>query len=226
VPIRNGKHRRRAIWRAPKKKAKAGELVLLSQDEARFPMVPTLCQQLGVKGHRPLVPSRDDKDLLHVLSSVNCVTGRLHTRTLTTHSSTLRAQRLAGRRQQASKTRRMQSAFAVHLQDVLRAYPRQQPIKLVIDNAPWHRGRMIEKILQGHPNLRLYRLPPYSPVLNVIERFWKPLRRRCTHNTLFDTVRELRDSIRNGIRHYQRQPTRMLSLISSCYDKRTVSSGT
>ena len=38
-----------------KTKAEAGELVLLSQDEARFPMVPTLTASLGVKGHRPLV---------------------------------------------------------------------------------------------------------------------------------------------------------------------------
>ena len=38
-----------------KKKRQAGELVLLSQDEARFPMVPTLAATLGVKGHRPVV---------------------------------------------------------------------------------------------------------------------------------------------------------------------------
>jgi hypothetical protein len=34
------------------KKADAGELTLLSQDEARFPMVPTLGATLGVKGRR------------------------------------------------------------------------------------------------------------------------------------------------------------------------------
>lgn len=39
--------------------AQAGELVLLSQDEARFPMVPTLGRTLGVKGHRPVVGTRD-----------------------------------------------------------------------------------------------------------------------------------------------------------------------
>src|SRR3954470_15142756 len=41
-----------------KAKAEAGELVLLSQDEARFPMVPTLTAALGVKGHRPTVGTR------------------------------------------------------------------------------------------------------------------------------------------------------------------------
>lgn len=44
-------------------------MTLLAQDEARVPMVPTLCRTLGVKGHRPVVGTRDDKDLLHVLAS-------------------------------------------------------------------------------------------------------------------------------------------------------------
>jgi DDE superfamily endonuclease len=36
--------------------------VLLSQDEARFPLVPTLRATLGVKGHRPTVGTWDNKD--------------------------------------------------------------------------------------------------------------------------------------------------------------------
>jgi hypothetical protein len=38
--------------------------VLLSQDEARFPMVPTLQATRGVKGHRPKVGTRDGKEVL------------------------------------------------------------------------------------------------------------------------------------------------------------------
>jgi hypothetical protein len=50
-------------WR-PEKKAQTGACVLLSQDEARFPLVPTLRTTLGVKGHRPLVGTWDHKDLV------------------------------------------------------------------------------------------------------------------------------------------------------------------
>ena len=57
-------------------------MVLLSRDEARFPMVPALCSTLGVKGHRPVVGTRDCKDLLYVLAVVNVVTGVLHANTL------------------------------------------------------------------------------------------------------------------------------------------------
>ena len=50
-------------------------------DEARFAMVPTLTTVLGVKGHRPVVGTRDCKDLLYVCASINCISGKLHTRT-------------------------------------------------------------------------------------------------------------------------------------------------
>jgi hypothetical protein len=48
-----------------KKKAQAGACVLLSQDEARFPLVPTLRATLGVKGHRPTVGTWDNKDQVY-----------------------------------------------------------------------------------------------------------------------------------------------------------------
>jgi transposase len=41
--------------------------------------------------------------------------------------------------------------------------------------------------------------PSYSPQLNPIERFWKKLRRRATHNRLFDTLADLKKSVRAGV---------------------------
>src|SRR3954447_12580303 len=120
-------------------KAEAGELVLLSQDEARFPMVPTLTATLGVKGYRPTVGTRDCKDLLYVLAVVNVVTAALHGNIL---ESPARAEQTTGK----SKTRRMQEAFADHLRHVGRSYPKvkHKRVVLIIDNAPWHRGKLID----------------------------------------------------------------------------------
>ncbi len=56
--------------------------MLLSQDEARFPMVPTLCATLGVKGHRPAVETWDCKDLLYMFAVVNLVMAAVHANTL------------------------------------------------------------------------------------------------------------------------------------------------
>ena len=206
--------------------ADTGELVLLAQDEARFPMVPTLCATLGVKGHRPTVGTRDCKDLLYVFGSVNCVDGTLHTRTL---ESPKDAKKATGR----SKNRRLQEAFVKHLEDAAKAYPagqregEQEPRRVVmlVDNASWHGGTPVREVLERHPHLQLKRLPSYSPKLNVIERLWKALRRRATHNRLFETLRDLKASLRNSLRYFQTMTSRVLSLIGGCYQNRTQSAG-
>jgi hypothetical protein len=172
-------------------------------------MVPTLTAALGVKGHRPVVGTRDCKDVLYVFAVLNLISGALHTTTL----ASLRA---ANRKSGESKTCRMQRAFGEHLRHVGRRYParRHQRVVLTIDNAPWHRGRAIEEALADNPHLELYRLPGYSPKLNVIERFWKKLRRRATHNRLFDTIEDLRASVRNSLRYFQTVRGRLLTLIN------------
>ncbi|WP_208721686.1 transposase [Corallococcus aberystwythensis] len=67
-------------------------------------------------------------------------------------------------------------------------------VVLIIDNAPWHRGRPVDWALRRFPHLSLYRLPPYSPQLQPIERLWRPLRQRATHNLLFDEMTELQQA--------------------------------
>ena len=183
--------------------------MVLSQDEARFPMVPTLGPTLGVEGHRPVVGTRDHKGLLYVFAVVDLISGALHANTLQTPP---RAKAVTG----LSKTRRMQEAFADHLRHVGRNYPAgaNPEVVLPIDNAPWHRGTPIDAALRDNPHLRLFRLPSYSPQLNPIERFWKRLRRRATHNRLFDTLGDLRDSVRANLTYFQKAKGRMLRLLT------------
>jgi transposase len=196
----------------------------LSQDEARFPMVPTLCRTLGVKGHRPVVGTWDCKHLLYVFASVNVVSSALHTDTVESRTGLYR---LTGE----SKTRRLQRAFAAHLRRLGKRYPRGQHPRVVIliDNAPWHAGEPIKHALAEYPHLELKRLPSYSPQLNVIERFWKLLRRRATHNRLFDTLADLKRSIHNSLCYFQTVRQRIRTLIAKCYPRpvnQTPSTGT
>jgi len=185
-------------------------------------MVPTLTAVLGVKGHRPEVGTRDDKDLLYSLGSVNVVDGRLHTSTLPCEVKPLRKAREAARKQgqkAPSKTGRLQQAFADHLEAVAKAYPKEEHprVVLIIDNAPWHRGKLVTEVLKKHEHLELYRLPSYSPSLNVIERLWKALRRRATHNQLFENLAALTKAVRRGLRYFQTVRSRLMSLIDGCY---------
>jgi transposase len=184
--------------------------VLLSQDEARFAMVPTLRATLGVKGHRPVVGTRDNKDLLYVFAVVNLLSAALHTNTL---ESPKDAKKKTGK----SKTRRMQEAFADHLRHVAKVYPpeKHKEVVLLIDNAPWHRGGPIDEALADNPHLKFKRLPAYSPQLNPIERFWKVLRRRATHNRLFDALADLRRSLRASLSYFQTVRERVKTLLLS-----------
>lgn len=183
--------------------------MLLSQDEARFPMVPTLATTLGVKGHRPIVGTRDCKDVLYVFAVLNLLSGALH-------ANTLESLQASNRGSEESKTRRMQKAFAAHLRHVGRTYPKVKFPRVVLtrDNAPWHRGKLIDEALAGNPHLEFYRLPSYSPNLNVIERFWKKLRRRATHNRLFDTIADLKESVRASLCYFQTMREKVLTLIN------------
>ena len=85
---------------------------------------------------------------------------------------------------------------------------------LLIDNAPWHGGRVVQQALLDNPHLHLKRLPSYSPQLNPVERFWKKLRRRATHNRLFETLAELKASVRNSLRYFQTVRGRVKRLLN------------
>jgi DDE superfamily endonuclease len=184
--------------------------VLLSQDEARFPLVPTLRATLGVKGYRPMVGTWDNKDQVYCFAALNGVTGQLTTRLL---EQPARSKAKTGQ----SKQQRLQVAFAAHLRDIARAYPASAYAEVVItiDNAPWHQGALMEQVLAAHPHLRLKRLPSYSPQLNIIERFWRVLRRRATHNRLFASMAVLRTTLRNNLCYFQTMRQKVLSLIES-----------
>jgi transposase len=171
-------------------------------------MVPTLSATLGLKGHRPEVGTWDCKHLLYVFAVVNVITGAILANTL---ESPKDAKKKTGR----SKTRRMQEAFAGHLRHVARHDPHERyaRVVLLIDNAPWHAGKPIDEALRENPHLEFKRLPAYSPSLNPVERFWKALRRRATHNRLFDTLADLKGSIRNSLRYFQTMRERVNSLI-------------
>jgi transposase len=179
-------------------------------------MVPTLAATLGVKGHRPLVGTRDNKDLLYVFAVVNLISAALHT-------NTRESPKDAKKRTGQSKTRRLQEAFAAHLRHVGRAYPPQRypRVVLLIDNAPWHRGAPVAAALRDNPHLEFKRLPSYSPQLNPIERFWKKLRRRATHNRLFDTLADLKASLRASLCYFQTMRHKVKSLIEGRPKRKT-----
>lgn len=157
-----------------------------------------------------MVGTWDKKDVVYSFAALNMVTGRLTTRLLDSPAT-------AKQRTGQSKTARLQQAFAAPLRDIARAYPATlgKPVILTIDNAPWHHAAAITEVLEAYPHLHLYRLPSYSPHLNVVERLWRVLRRRATHNRLFLSMAALRTALRASFCYFHTMRHKVLSLLLS-----------
>jgi transposase len=77
--------------------------------------------------------------------------------------------------------------FIKFLEMLLKEYPREK-LHIICDNAKAHHAKIVQKfVTERKERLELIFLPPYSPRLNPIERFWQFLRQEVTHNTFFDT---------------------------------------
>ena len=93
-------------------------------------------------------------------------------------------------------------------------YP-TQTVVLVIDNASFHHSYEVQATLALFEDrvLTLW-LPPYSPDMNPIERFWKHLKANVCANKLYQSVEQLLTSIFEFIA-CQNQPDHELRLTFS-----------
>lgn len=72
---------------------------------------------------------------------------------------------------------------------------------LVVENSSTQKSLKIIEFLEESKDLvELLYDPPYSPDLNPVERVWKHIRYRVTHNIYFDTLEALKNTIVNYIK--------------------------
>lgn len=78
-------------------------------------------------------------------------------------------------------------------------YPQQQVV-LVLDNAAFHHSAAVQAALTCfEQRVLVLWLPPYSPDLNPIERFWKHLKATVCANYLYASIDQLLQSVRDFI---------------------------
>ena len=77
----------------------------------------------------------------------------------------------------------------------LEVFP-DEKLVLVMDNASAHHAQSLQAFFSLFEHrVRVLWLPPYSPDLNLIERFWKHLKQRVTANRLFANIHALIEAI-------------------------------
>lgn len=85
---------------------------------------------------------------------------------------------------------------------------------LVVDNFIIHRSKATSKLLERYADrLEVCELPTYALQLNVIELLWKHLRRKVTHNCLFESVAALVAAVEQFFAELDNQPATVLSVI-------------
>ena len=71
-----------------------------------------------------------------------------------------------------------------------------KPIVIVLDNARYQHCKLV-KGLAEELGISLQFLPSYSPNLNLIERLWKFVKKKCLNNVYYETFDEFKEGI-NG----------------------------
>ena len=82
-------------------------------------------------------------------------------------------------------------------------------LDLVIDNAPWHNGRLVQQALAAN-RLREHRLPPYSPKMNACEYFIRWAKSVLSYNWCWKSLDKLKFSFRGFIASLSKIPSEVL----------------
>jgi transposase len=81
---------------------------------------------------------------------------------------------------------------------------------MVLDGAGWHRNESL--IIPN--NIRIIKLPPYSPALNPVEHLWDDLREKAFHNVVFDSIDALEDHLEEALRNLENDQARIYSIVA------------
>jgi transposase len=72
------------------------------------------------------------------------------------------------------------------------------PITLVLDNARYQKCQLVQDLAQSL-GIELLYLPSYSPNLNLIERLWKFVKRKCLYSKYYEDFTLFQDAISSCI---------------------------
>lgn len=80
------------------------------------------------------------------------------------------------------------------LKEIKAKYPNKASIYLVIDNAQYYKNKEVRHYAEKL-NIELIFLPPYSPNLNLIERFWKLVKKNVMKNQYYENFKAFKEAI-------------------------------
>jgi transposase len=178
--------------------ARDGKMILLYEDEFDINLLPGIMGCWTRRGSQRKIPTPGKNVKRYGFGAVHFLTGHL-------------TYRVGERKNSDGFIALLEQIVAEYCPGEAYAGPK---IGLVIDNFIIHRSQKTQAVLDKYADrIEIVALPTYSPKLNVIELLWKYLRRKVTHNHLFETIDSLVEAILEFLKSLQQQPQRVLSIV-------------
>ena len=86
------------------------------------------------------------------------------------------------------------------------------PITLVLDNARYQKCKIVMELADSL-NIELLYIPPYSPNLNLIERLWKFVKKKCLYSRYYSDFKKFKCAISDCINHTHNKYKRELDTL-------------
>jgi len=101
-----------------------------------------------------------------------------------------------------------------------RKHPEADVIYVIVDNARYYRCRLLKKHLRG-TKIKLIFLPPYSPNLNLIERYWKFFKKKVLNNGYYETFEEFKRACESFFRKRRKYLPELQTLLTENFHIQT-----
>ena len=183
-----------------KKQAKNGEILLYFQDEIDLNLLPGILRCWTQRGSQRKVMTPGLNQKRYGFGAIDYVSGQ------TLH------------RIEEHKNSAGFCAFIEQFMQTVTQSPdyHGQKIVLIVDNFRIHHSKKTLAFLEQYADqLVLFALPTYSPWLNLIERLWKHLRRKVTHNHLFQSIAQLVEAVHSFLDALNQARSLALSIIGA-----------
>jgi len=167
---------------------------LLFVDESDIHLHPVLRKMWMLRGRQTKIPSPGTNEKLHIFAALDWKTGHIDHGVF------------------PKKNGQHFLTFLEHLEAQRKGKGRKAI--LVLDNASYHCTHAVAAWLQKHAD-RYYAfwLPPYSPELNLIDRFWGHLKGAALANHYFGNVQNLEQALHDAVANFNRMGESIFDLV-------------
>lgn len=151
---------------------------------------------------RHWLPSPSGRKRFNVLGAIDAITQELHVVTNTKYIN-------------AKSVCKMLKLIASKFKDI--------PITIVLDNARYQRCKLVQNLAK-ELGIELLFLPSYSPNLNLIERLWKWVKKKCLYGKYYENFELFKQGIQNTLNTILLEETKrelksLLNLKFQTFDK-------